>query len=200
MGAEIIARLHIALNNIAPVIWRRVDVPVTASLKMLHGIVQAAMGWENSHLWHFEAGDRRYGLRNPMWRESGMAATTNVKLAALIGRGLREPVYSYDMGDDWRHTITVETVGSGKPGHKYPRSVASERRCPPENVRGLPGYEMFLDSIGNPAHEEHDRLRDWYGGAYNPEDIDERFSRRAVAAIAVRRHAGKLAYEKSRPQ
>ncbi|HJO63795.1 MAG TPA: hypothetical protein QF469_00495, partial [Sphingomonas sanguinis] len=50
------------------------------------------------------------------------------------------------------------------------------------------------------SHEEHDRLREWYGGPYNADDIDERFTRRAVAAIAIRRHAGKLAYQKSRAQ
>ena len=200
MSAETVARLHVVLNDIEPAIWRRVDVPVTASLKMLHDTVQALTGWENYHLWHFEAGDRRYGVPDPMWPDSGMAAAKNVKLAALIDRDVRELVYTYDMGDDWRHTITVETVGSGEPDVKYPHFVAGERRCPPEDVGGLPGYEMFLDAMADPDHEDHGRLRDWYGGPYNPDDIDERFTRRAVAAIAIRRHAGKLAYQKSRPQ
>lgn len=139
-------------------------------------------------------------MPDPMWPESGMAAAKNVKLAALIDRGVQELVYTYDIGDDWRHTITVETVGPAEPDVKYPRFVAGERRCPPEDVGGLPGYEMFLDAMADPAHAEHERLRDWYGGPYNPDDIDERFTRRAVAAIAIRRRAGKLAYEKSRPQ
>lgn len=160
MSAETVARLHIVLDDIEPVIWRRVDVPVTASLKMLHDVVQAAMGWENCHLWHVEAGDRRYGLPDPMWPESGMAAAKNVKLAALIDRSVRELVYTDDMGDDRRHTITVETVGPGEPDVKYPRFVAGERRCPPEDVGGLPGYEMFLEAMGDRAHEDHDRLRD----------------------------------------
>jgi hypothetical protein len=43
MSTENIARLRIVLNDIEPVIWRCVDVPVTSSLKMLHDIVQAAM-------------------------------------------------------------------------------------------------------------------------------------------------------------
>ena len=73
------------------------------------------MDWENSHLWHVEAGDRRYGVPDPMWPESGMAAAKNVKLAALIDRGVQELVYTYDMGDDWRHTITVEAVGPSEP-------------------------------------------------------------------------------------
>nr|WP_241212621.1 plasmid pRiA4b ORF-3 family protein [Sphingomonas sp. ABOLG] len=90
--------------------------------------------------------------------------------------------------------------GPGEPDVKYPRFVAGERRCPPEDVGCLPGYEMFLKAMGDPTHEEHDRLRDWYGGPYNPDDIDERFTRHAVAAIAIRRHAGKVAYQKSRPK
>lgn len=199
MSADTVARLHIVLNDIKPAIWRRVDVPVTASLKMLHNIVQAAMGWENCHLWHFEVGDQRYGVPDPMWPDSCTATAKNVKLAALIDRGSREFLYTYDMGDDWRHTITVETVGPGEPKVKYPRFVAGEQRCPPEDVGGLPGFELFLDAMAEPAHEDHDRLRDWYGGPYNAEDIDERFTRRAVAAIAIRRHAGKLAYQKNRP-
>ncbi len=200
MSVETIARLHIVLDDIKPAIWRRVDVPVTASLKMVHDIVQAAMGWEDCHLWHFEAGDRRYGIPDPMWPESGMTAAKNVKLAALIDKGVRELVYTYDMGDDWRHTITIETVGPGELDVKYPRFVDGARRCPPEDVGGLPGFEMFLDAMADPGHEEHDRLREWYGGPYNADDIDERFTRRAVAAIAIRRHAGKLAYQKSRAQ
>ncbi|PVX28906.1 plasmid pRiA4b ORF-3 family protein [Sphingomonas pokkalii] len=200
MSAETIARLHIVLNDIEPAIWRQVDVPVTASLKMLHDIIQAAMGWENYHLWHFEAGDRRYGVPDPAWPDHGMAAARNVKLAALLDRGVRELLYTYDMGDDWRHTITIESIGPGEPDQQYPRFVDGERRCPPEDVGGLPGFEMFLDAMADPSHEEHHRLREWYGGPYNPDDIDERFTRRALAAIANRRHAGKIAYLKSRAQ
>ncbi|HJO63836.1 MAG TPA: plasmid pRiA4b ORF-3 family protein [Sphingomonas sanguinis] len=200
MSAETIARLHIVLDDIEPVIWRRVDVPVTASLKMVHDIVQAAMGWANCHLWHFEAGDRRYGIPDRMWPESCMTAAKNVKLAALIDWGVRGLVYTYDMGDDWRHTIIIESVGPGEPDVKYPRFVDGEWCCPPEDVGGLPGFEMFLDARADPSHEDHDRLREWYGTPYHAADIDERFTRRAVAAIAIRRHAGKLTYQKSRAQ
>ncbi|BCA63473.1 hypothetical protein HMP09_2707 [Sphingomonas sp. HMP9] len=200
MTAETIARVHIVLNDIEPTIWRRVDVPVTASLKMLHDIIQAAMGWENYHLWNFEAGDRRYGVPDPAWPDNGMAAARNVKLATLLDRGVRELLYTYDMGDDWRHTITVESIGPGEPDQQYPRFVDGERRCPPEDVGGLPGFEMFLDAMADPVHEEYHRLREWYGGPYNADGIDERFTRRALAAIASRRHAGKIAYLKSRTQ
>jgi hypothetical protein len=119
-----------------------------------------------------------------MWLKSGMADAKNVKLANLIDRGVRELVYTYDMGDDWRHTVTVETVGPGEPDVKYPRFIEGERRCPPEDVGGLPGFELFLDAMTAPTHDDHDRLRDWYGGPYNRDDIDERFTRRAIAISA----------------
>ncbi len=67
MTDDTIARLRISLADTEPEVWRRVDVPLTASLKMLHDIIQAAMGWEDYHLWMFKAGDRRYGLPDPEW-------------------------------------------------------------------------------------------------------------------------------------
>ena len=38
-----IARLMIKLDDWRPVIWRRVDVPLTSSLKALHDVIQAVM-------------------------------------------------------------------------------------------------------------------------------------------------------------
>lgn len=115
-----------------------------------------------------------------------MGAAKSVKLAALIDRGVSELFHTYDMGDDWQHTITLETVGPGEHDVKYPRFVEGQRRCPPEDIGSLAGYEIFLDAMANPAHEEHDGLREWYGGPCNADDIDERFTRRAVAAMPVR--------------
>jgi len=65
MTQETIARLRISLNDIEPAVWRIVEMPVAGSLKMLHDVIQAAMGWQNYHLWHFEAGERRYGMPDP---------------------------------------------------------------------------------------------------------------------------------------
>ena len=40
-----IARIRVSLIDTEPEIWRRVDVPLEASLKMLHDVIQGAMGW-----------------------------------------------------------------------------------------------------------------------------------------------------------
>lgn len=198
MTEETITRLRITLNDTDPEIWRVVDVPLTASLKMLHDIIQGAMGWQDYHLWEFEAKDRRYGLPDPEWPDDELAAAKNVKLGTLIERGVREMTYIYDMGDSWEHSITVEAVRPGDADTKYPRFIDGARRCPPEDVGGTPGYENFLEAMADPGHEEHDEVRQWYGGPYDPTDIEKLVTTRRVAAIAIRRAAGKAAYAKRR--
>jgi hypothetical protein len=63
--------VRICLNDIEPEIWRMVEMPVKGSLKMLHNVIQAAMGWQDFQLWRFEGDERRYGVPNP----NGQTAT-----------------------------------------------------------------------------------------------------------------------------
>ena len=55
-GLDDIAVLRIELEDIEPLIWRRVPVPASMNLKALHRVIQAAMGWLDYHLWEFTAG------------------------------------------------------------------------------------------------------------------------------------------------
>jgi hypothetical protein len=121
--------------------------------------LEAAMGRQDYHLWRFQAGDRRYGSPGPEWPDGNLAAAKQMNLGALIERGIRQLIYTYDIGDNWRHTVVIEAVKFGEPDTKYPRFVAGKRRCPLEDVGGFPGFEPFLDAMSNAAHEEHQDLR-----------------------------------------
>ena len=197
---ETVARLRITLSDTDPVIWRTIDVPVEANLKMVHDIIQAAMGWQDYHLWEFEADDRRYGLPDPEWPDDTLTAAKNVKLKTLIDRGIRQLDYTYDMGDNWHHTVTIEAIGPGQPDIKYPRYIDGARRGPPEDCGGTPGFENFLDAIADPKHPDHAELIEWYagcyGGTYDPATIDELITKLRIGDIAKRRAAGKAAYAK----
>lgn len=197
---EIIARLHIALADTDPSIWRRVEVPVEASLKMLHDVIQGAMGWLDYHLWEFEAGDRRYGVIDPDWPDDRLFAAKNIKLKALLERNIRQFFYTYDMGDNWEHIVTVEAVEDGAPGTKYPRYVEGEHRAPPEDCGGTPGFEAFLDAATDPKHPEHEDATEWhlgcYGKPFDSDEIDERDAKLRIGAIAKRRAAGIAAQAK----
>ena len=91
-GPDDIAILRIELEDIEPLIWRRVAVRTSMNLKAVHGVIQAAMGWLDCHLWEFTANERKYSMlipNDPDWNERiNDAATT--KLSALLTIGVRD--------------------------------------------------------------------------------------------------------------
>jgi len=71
------------------------------------------------------------------------------KLSALPSSGVREISYVYDMGDNWQHRIIVEKLKAAEPEALYPQFLGGERRCPPEDCGGIPGYYEFLNNIAS---------------------------------------------------
>lgn len=198
MTAEETVRLRISLEEIEPEIWRRVEVPLDMPLKGLHDVIQAAFGWEDYHLFEFRIGEKLYGVPDPeaeFWGRKIMNAKTT-KLRAIVDRGVEAFTYVYDFGDDWHHRVVVEAVGTADPNVAYPCLLDGERRGPPEDVGGVPGYFDFLESVTTSGHPDHQRLLTWYGGPYDPDDIGERVIRLRLGMIAKRRRAGKAAYAK----
>jgi hypothetical protein len=196
---ERIARLHISLNEIEPPIWRRVEVPLALTLKSLHDVIQTVMSWESYHLHEFRVGDERYGSPDPeMDWGTKIRSDKSTRLAALIDKGVTSFFYIYDFGDNWEHTVTIEAVAEADPAVEYPRFVAGERRGPPEDVGGTDGYYEFVDAATRPRHREHKRVIEWYGGPYDPDDIDEPKIIAELERMARKRTVGKAAYLKSR--
>jgi hypothetical protein len=58
-------RPKIWLTGISPMVWRRVLVPTSFTLRELHGVIQVAMGWEGIHLYDFQLG-RKARLGEPI--------------------------------------------------------------------------------------------------------------------------------------
>ena len=79
------------------------------------------------------------------------------------------------------------------PGEEVPILLAGERRCPPEDVGSLSGFEEFLEAMADPNHPEHEAMTTWYGGPFDPADIDEDRINNRLAAIARRRQRGRAA-------
>ena len=80
----------------------------------------------------------------------------------------------------------------------YPRFIEGARRAPPEDVGGLPGFEEFLMVMADPADEEHETTRTWYGRSFDADDIDVTTITQRLEKLARRRAVGKAAFEKSR--
>jgi Plasmid pRiA4b ORF-3-like protein len=167
---DAIATLRIEIKYIEPLIWRRIAVRTSMSLKALHSVIQATVGWLDYHLWEFVIGERKYGIPDPDRPLVKNSATT--QLAAILASGITEFGYVYDFGDNWEHLIIVEGTSIAEAGAKYPRFLGGERRCPPEDCGGPPGYFDFIENITRRQSKTAKEALEWYGGPYDPDDID----------------------------
>src|SRR5271170_7066573 len=150
-----IAILRIELEDIEPLIWRRVAARTSMNLQALHSLIQAAMGWLDYHLWVFASGDDKYGMLIPNdrdWNER-IKDVAKTKVSTLLS-GAREIGYVYDMGDNWQHRIIVEKLKAVESGARYPQFLGGERRCPPEDCGGIPGYYEFLNNIASKQNKK----------------------------------------------
>lgn len=172
------ARLRITLLDLDPAPWREVEVPLSMTFKGLHDTIQAAFLWFNCHLWEFEFAGRRYGQSfddgfAEMFGGERTYKANVARLTKLRDTGIKKFLYTYDMGDNWEHRIEVLDLFQANPRIPLPRFRQGQWRTPPEDIGGFPGFEMFLEAIADPNHEEHDHLLEWHGGPFDPKDIEE---------------------------
>ena len=178
-----IATLRIELAFTDPAIWREVEVPTAITLKALHDIVQAAMGWTDCHLWEMRIGEQAYGLDlDDMWCDLPSQSATKVHLSDLLARGETRIDYTYDFGDSWEHSLTFSDLRSGEPDTSYPRLIAGEGNCPPEDCGGVPGFYDILEIRGNPKDPDHAEVTEWLGD-YDPDRLDAAAIHAALARL-----------------
>jgi hypothetical protein len=200
-----IVRLKITLDDFKPVIWRRIEVPLATSLLDLHDVIQAVMLFENYHLFEFVTGTRgtetRFTIPDPYDDfadndfEGNMDAS-KTELGTLIEVGIKRLTYTYDFGDNWGHTILVESVAVADSSTTYPRFIEGANRAPPEDVGGIPGFENFLKVMAKPRHPEHADIKQWYGRPFDPKDIAEAEIATRIAKLAKRSKPKKSAATK----
>jgi len=181
------AEVRVELLGIQPAIWRRLLVPVRFDLGQLHQVIQAAFGWEDSHLHEFRVGGLRY--RHP--EQFDDTATdddarrfdeTEVRLLDFHRRAKVSFIYVYDFGDHWEHEVTVERFIAVTPEPLAAACLAGERAGPPEDVGGASGYDEFLEALGDAQHPAHVEMRRWAGRGFNPERFSLARTDKAVRA------------------
>ncbi|SPJ25954.1 hypothetical protein PAA8504_03810 [Palleronia abyssalis] len=108
-----IARLKITLEAIEPVVSRTLEVPVDIRLERLHLVIQAAMGWENYHLYEFMVGEIRWGLPDPDFGTDALPVAKSSLAGVASTAGTAPICYIYDFGGrpscDASHTMSLST-------------------------------------------------------------------------------------------
>lgn len=173
-----IHQYKVSLRDISPAIWRRIQVPESYTFWDLHVAIQDSMGWLDYHLHAFRfpqaAGRRLVGIGIPDGgSDHPVLPGWKVRIVDHFTRPGVVALYEYDFGDGWEHDVVFEDVLPREPKHKYPRCIAGERACPPEDCGGAPGYEHLVHVLRQPKHPEHAESVDWLKGHaknYHPFD------------------------------
>ncbi len=99
-----IYQFKITLLDTKPKIWRRIQIP-DCKLNTLHYHIQAVMGWENSHLHHFEIKGERYGIPEHLDYDAdgSVIDSKKVMVSEIIPKDGKKIAfrYTYDFGDNW---------------------------------------------------------------------------------------------------
>jgi len=132
-------------------------------------MIQAAMGWTDSHLHSFTIHGERYGMQLDDYPDCEIRER-EVTVIAAVGDEVRFS-YEYDFGDGWDHEIVVEDRVRMPDGIKFAVCLDSERACPPEDCGGPGGYEHLLEVIADPEHDDFFELMGWLDGYFHPADF-----------------------------
>lgn len=174
MPTPSVAVLKITLDDVEPTVTRRVVVPADIRLDRLHLVIQAAMGWTNSHLYEFQIGGSNWGQPDPDGFYDGPLEAKKGRLGAVLAdAGRKTFTYLYDFGDGWSHTVRLEKIAPGIQGEPNILLLDAIGRCPPEDCGGAPGYENLLQILAEPDHEEHEETIVWCRGRFDPARADQ---------------------------
>lgn len=182
MSDNVIARLRIQIDEVAPAVIRRVEVPVTIRLDDLHFVLQIAIGWQNCHPFEFRAGATRWGLLDRDDPASSPLSAEQATLADMLALG-DSFRHDYVFGEDWAHTVALEGTAAADPAVSYPCLVSAQGRCPPADIGGAMGYETFLQALADPEHLHHDGMMEWDDPDFDPNIVDEAAIRANLANL-----------------
>jgi hypothetical protein len=185
-------------------IWRRVQVRASITLRELHGIIQVAMGWKGIHLFQFTLRARRFGSLEVAARSPDIPLS---ELRLRLGTRFR---YEYDLNGPWEHEVRLESRHDAASESSYPICLDGDGSCPPEDCGGVPGFlarraawtapeagydfavlAAFIDQLAlkrstgasidaeeiHDAREALERLemrQGWQGNPFSRKDVNER--------------------------
>lgn len=188
-------RVRLDLRGTKPPVWRRLELPGDLTLPGLHEVIQAAMGWTDSHLHQFRTGVDR---RSPYFvtgfdlteGEDGVLED-DVRLDQLVAAKGDRLGYEYDFGDDWDHVLTVEEVLDAPPSR--PRCTGGRLACPPEDCGGIGGHDQLAqwvrsghdDALLPPVFEDSTQAHMWLPPDWHPDAFDLNEADDALAIVSA---------------
>lgn len=155
-------RVRVELDHSTPPIWRSLSLPSDLHLDRMHEVIQVAMGWDDSHLHQFTTandplGYETEGILTPFALAEGDAGLleSDLRLDQFLAAPGDVLHYTYDFGDGWDHTLTLDLVEPAAPTDAAVRCLDGARQGPPEDVGGMTSYDHLLEVVADPHHPDH---------------------------------------------
>ncbi|MBK9990212.1 MAG: plasmid pRiA4b ORF-3 family protein [Verrucomicrobia bacterium] len=176
--------LRVTLLHLSKETWRLVRVPHDIRMDRLDQVLQAAMGWTNSHMHQFHLFTPEGEITGYVGRPDpdspaaflGRQPPTQDETKRLLKNFLAKPGdrigYEYDFGDSWLHEITLAAVEPLEKRLSRAACLDGARACPPEDCGGPPGYDNLLKIIKKPKHPEYESMIEWVGEGFDPAAFD----------------------------
>lgn len=186
-AVPLLIRLKVQLDGAKPTIWRRLEVRGDLTMADLHDVLQAAMGWTDSHLHRFWLGPKKQIWRGPhlsneldedeFGDDPGVGEEADLRVDQILRSPKDRLFYSYDFGDSWQHTITVQNVRPATDDDPRARCLTGKNACPLEDCGGVGGHQEILRLLrADPSRRSWpEGLVDWVPPQWDPLafDVDE---------------------------
>ena len=114
--------LHISIDGIAPLIWRRLVVDSRTTLFELHIYIQIVLGWKSYHLYRFNKGGVEFGDPR-LWEEDPIIDDRKVSLEMVRMQPLRRMLAGFMASGNSgrlspiRNTPSTKVTGNGPAGN-----------------------------------------------------------------------------------
>ena len=188
-AAMTLIELTVTLIDLPYPVTRKLTVPEDLGLKDLHLVLQAAMGWDNSHLYDFSCGRRHrwtdMALTHADEYDHVLAKSSLADIVATLGK-LKSFTYTYDMGDSWEHVLRASKPRAAAAGEVGIALTDATGACPPDDSGGVPGFSHMLECLDDPACAEYAEYLEWMGGEAFDRTADVADLTQRVAAIGKR--------------
>jgi hypothetical protein len=137
--------VRVSLDDSEPEVWRRLELDSSLDLRSVHRILQATMGWLDSHLHEFTTPRSASRLLADSEVDEGEVGTPerDVHLDDVLHEVGDLLAYTYDFGDGWEHTVALEAIRPEEPDQPV-RILAGDRACPLEDSGGAGTWNAFV--------------------------------------------------------
>jgi hypothetical protein len=169
-----IYHLRVSLEGIEPLIWRRLQVPGSASLGWLHAVIQVAMGGPIATCISSSSasGCIPTRLRADEFEDDPRVLDRTRPRSTKSHPGKSAFVLRIRLRRLWIIESQSRRFSTDADRGKVAKCLDGERACPPEDCGGVWGYEDLLKIIRNSKHEEYESMMEWLGSKFDPEAFD----------------------------